>query len=147
MKRVCEILLRLYPANYRATFGAEMLGVLAEKAREHDGQRAVGYVRFVIPELAGLAIGAVVQWCARIACYGSASGHAPAAASRAGAGGRALPEVMEAEIRVQVAIDRMVDAIATHQFEKARFYSEEERKAREVLGLLRRQYDIREQAG
>jgi ATP-dependent Clp protease ATP-binding subunit ClpC len=36
----------------------------------------------------------------------------------------------------------MEHAIANHQFEKARFYSEEERKARENLRLLQQKYQI-----
>jgi ATP-dependent Clp protease ATP-binding subunit ClpC len=36
----------------------------------------------------------------------------------------------------------MEHAIAHHQFEKARFYSEEERKARENLRLLQQRHQI-----
>ena len=38
----------------------------------------------------------------------------------------------------------MENAIATHEFEKARFYSEEERKERESLRALREQFNLEE---
>jgi hypothetical protein len=38
----------------------------------------------------------------------------------------------------------MEHAIANHEFEKARFYSDEERKERENLRLLREQFDLEE---
>jgi len=40
----------------------------------------------------------------------------------------------------------MENAIANHEFEKARFYSDEERKERENLRLLREKYNIDETA-
>jgi hypothetical protein len=43
--------------------------------------------------------------------------------------------------RIDFAVARMENAIAHHEFEKARFYSEEERKERENLRLLRGQFN------
>jgi len=43
-------------------------------------------------------------------------------------------------------VHRMENAIANHEFEKARFYSDEERKERENLRLLREKYNIDETA-
>jgi len=49
-----------------------------------------------------------------------------------------LPEeVAEMQKRVKFITHRMETAIANHEFEKARFYSEEERKEKENLRLLR----------
>jgi len=46
--------------------------------------------------------------------------------------------------RIDFICERMEHAIANHEFEKARFYSDEERKERENLRLLREQFDLEE---
>jgi len=54
-----------------------------------------------------------------------------------------LPEeVSEAQKRVKFITHRMETAIANHEFEKARFYSEEERKEKENLRSLREKLKI-----
>jgi hypothetical protein len=47
--------------------------------------------------------------------------------------------------RIDSMIEGMEHAIANHEFEKARFYSEEEKKERENLRLLREQFNLEEQ--
>jgi len=54
------------------------------------------------------------------------------------------PEMNEVQKRIKFVVHRMENAIATHEFEKARFYSDEERKERENLRLLREKYNIDE---
>jgi ATP-dependent Clp protease ATP-binding subunit ClpC len=55
----------------------------------------------------------------------------------------ALPdEVVEAEKRVKFVGERMESAIANHEFEKARYYSDEERKERENLAALRKKHHL-----
>src|SRR5439155_21045464 len=70
-----------------------------------------------------------------------------------GAGARAklrqkpLPEEMvDVQKRLKFVVHRMENAIANHEFEKARFYSDEERKERESLRVLREKYQIDETA-
>ena len=46
--------------------------------------------------------------------------------------------------RIEFIVERMEHAIANHEFEKARFYSDEERKERENLRLLREQFHLEE---
>ncbi len=59
----------------------------------------------------------------------------------------ALPEEMvDVQKRIKFVVHRMETAIANHEFEKARFYSDEERKERENLRLLREKYNIDETA-
>jgi ATP-dependent Clp protease ATP-binding subunit ClpC len=59
----------------------------------------------------------------------------------------ALPEEMvDVQKRIKFVVHRMENAIAIHEFEKARFYSDEERKERENLRLLREKYNIDETA-
>ncbi|MGC2400780.1 MAG: Clp protease N-terminal domain-containing protein [Acidobacteriaceae bacterium] len=52
------------------------------------------------------------------------------------------PAIDEAEARVRSATHRLETSIANHEFEKARFYSDEERKAREELDALRSQLHL-----
>jgi ATP-dependent Clp protease ATP-binding subunit ClpC len=57
----------------------------------------------------------------------------------------ALPEeITEVQKRIKFIVHRMENAIANHEFEKARFYSDEERKERENLRALREKYHLDE---
>ena len=53
-------------------------------------------------------------------------------------------EIAEVHKRIKFIVHRMENAIANHEFEKARFYSDEERKERENLRLLREKYNLDE---
>jgi len=55
-------------------------------------------------------------------------------------------EISEVHKRIKFIVHRMESAIANHEFEKARFYSDEERKERENLRLLREKYNLDETA-
>ncbi|HKV90990.1 MAG TPA: Clp protease N-terminal domain-containing protein [Candidatus Angelobacter sp.] len=57
--------------------------------------------------------------------------------------GGAIPqEIVEATERLRLMVHRMENAIANHEFEKARFHSEEERKQREALRELQKKFQI-----
>jgi hypothetical protein len=51
-------------------------------------------------------------------------------------------EVIEAQNRVAVNLTQLLFAISHHQFVQARFYSNEERKARENLRQMQEKYGI-----
>jgi len=54
-----------------------------------------------------------------------------------------LPEeVVEVQKRIRFIVERMEASIANHEFEKARFYSHEERKERDNLKQLREKYKL-----
>src|SRR5467141_2284950 len=54
-----------------------------------------------------------------------------------------LPEELtEVQKRIKFIVHRMENAIANHEFEKARFYSEEERKEKENMRQLREKYNL-----
>ena len=56
-----------------------------------------------------------------------------------------LPEdITEVQKRIKFIVHRMENAIANHEFEKARFYSDEERKERDNLRTLREKYHLDE---
>ena len=54
------------------------------------------------------------------------------------------PEISEIQKRIKFIVHRMESAIANHEFEKARFYSDEERKERENLRQMREKYNLDE---
>lgn len=57
--------------------------------------------------------------------------------------GSAIPqEIVEATEKIRLIVHRMENAIANHEFEKARFYSEDERKQREALQELQKKFQI-----
>jgi ATP-dependent Clp protease ATP-binding subunit ClpC len=51
-------------------------------------------------------------------------------------------EVAEIQKRIKFIVNRMEAAIQNHEFEKARFYSDEERRERENLRQLREKYNL-----
>ena len=58
-----------------------------------------------------------------------------------------LPEeIIEVQKRIKFIVHRMDSAIANHEFEKARFNSDEERKEREILRGLREKYHLDDSA-
>ena len=114
MRRVYLALLGFYPAEYRALFTNEMLAVFEEAAAERRGRLA--YFWFFARELAGLVWGGGFEWIAKW-----------------GRPDRYLDFVAPGEDRIGFFIRRMEYAIAHHQFEKARYYAEEERQERERL--------------
>ena len=51
-------------------------------------------------------------------------------------------DLADIQKRIKFIVHRMENAIANHEFEKARFYSDEERKERENLRQLRERYNL-----
>jgi hypothetical protein len=133
--RILEWLLRLYPARHRELFGEEMASVMRQAAEDRRAEGWWAYARFVVWELTGLMAGAAALWAARFA------GQQRTVQQRQPAG---LSTIQETERKIQISIDCMVQAIANHQFEKARFYSIAERKFQARLEDLRNRYGISE---
>jgi hypothetical protein len=130
MKRAYQFCLILYPRGHRDQFADEMTQVFEEAAAERREQGWSWYVRFAFSEIAGLIGGAAEAWMA------------PKPAPKvSGASSSYLPqELVEAQQRVDANIAAMVQAIANHQFERARILSNQEREARENLRVLREKY-------
>lgn len=129
MKRTYQFFLLLYPQKQRALFGAEMLRVHQESAAERRSHGRIAYAGFVLRELTGLVRGAAGAWL----------GHQPAPPEDPDG----VPtNIAEAQRCIDASVAGMVQAIAHHQFEKARFYSLAERKARENLRRLKEIYGI-----
>ena len=58
--------------------------------------------------------------------------------------GKLPEEVVELQKRVRFIVQRMEASIENHEFEKARFYSGEERQERNNLEQLRKKYNLDE---
>ena len=56
-------------------------------------------------------------------------------------------KLAEIQKRIDFIVERLEGAIANHEFEKARFYSEEERKETENLRLLREKFNLDQPVG
>jgi len=116
MRRAYAALLRFYPAEYRTLFESEMLALFEEAAAERRQRGRVAFFWFSVRELAGLTCGSGFEWIAKC-----------------GRPDRYLDFVPSGEDRIRFFIRRMEYAIAHHQFAKARYYAEEERREREKL--------------
>jgi hypothetical protein len=150
---VYRALLALYPRDYLASFRREMLSAFEKAGDERRAEGWPAYARFAAGELAGLALGATTEWIAKCTTNSAVRGRSvqdlrkmrPAGVTRelwfAAAGGNApANELTEAEKRTEFLVNRVVHAIANHDFEGARTYCYEETKAREKLRLLREKY-------
>jgi hypothetical protein len=127
---IYRLLLGLYPGEQREQFGAEMEAVFRQAAEERRGRGPAANAGFAMREFAGLLA------LAAAARFGKLRRRSPA--------GHAITEpvvlpddVREVERIVRASIDRMVYAIAHHQFVEARFYSLVERRAQARLDELR----------
>jgi hypothetical protein len=154
MKRAYNMLLRLYPTDYRTCFAAEMLKTFEEAAAWRRKQGMLGSVYFSLAELVGLLIGAAAEWIAKLSTDRSIRGRClpdlrmmrPPGVTRQQWFARTCAtdiqpnphdEVVEAETQITTTIGNMVHAIANHDFPKARFYSDREREIRAHLLWLR----------
>jgi hypothetical protein len=133
MKRVYGAFLRLYPREYRDLFGAEVLSVFADAAREHRARGLGVWVWFLVGELSCAVLSAAGHWLDRF----SLRRH-PEYARSPGSG--LFGAVEDAQNRVDLNLKKMTNAIGTHDFAAARTYSIEDLKAREELRRLRDRY-------
>ncbi len=157
MRRIYATMLRLYPRDFRASFTSEMLTAFDRSAGDRRAQGQSAYIRFALTELIGVVMGAGKEWLAKLSTDSSLRGRSlpdrlmmrpPGVPWEAYYGDAlvnspesALPyEVVEAQRRAQLLVERIVYSIAHHDFEGARTYSYQERQARENLRLLREKY-------
>ncbi len=65
-KRAYDTLLRLYPADFRTRFAAEMRSTFEEEATERRKRGMLRSVHFASAELLGLLMGAAAEWMAKV---------------------------------------------------------------------------------
>jgi hypothetical protein len=163
-RQAYDILLRLYPRDYRVSFSAEMVTAFEAAAEERRERGRAVFIRFVLAELIGLVIGVGAEWTAKFTSASFTRGRClpdlvvmrpPGVARKQWFGVQSSPfkaldlidstlpaEMTEAQSRVEFNLDRMAAAISSYEFERARFYSHEDRKARDDLRRLRKKYKV-----
>jgi hypothetical protein len=147
LERAYRTLLHLYPNDFQQRFESEMLKTFAQAASERRLQARSAFMRFLLLEFVGLLCGAAAEWFATLFGSGSARRRFPGELEFAATGVSVvhpcLPgEVLEAQERIALLIQRMVHAIANHDFSSARSYSYEERAARLELRRLWEKHNI-----
>jgi hypothetical protein len=139
MGTLFRVLLYLYPRRHRELLGAEMQAVFEQGAQEHRLLGPSQYLRFVLLELGGLLLHAAIAQFANATHRGYLENQIHGTSAPA----QDLPhEVIEAQNRVAANLNQLLFAISHHQFVQARFYSNEERKARENLRQMKEKYGI-----
>lgn len=142
MKRLFAMLLRLYPVGHRELLGEEMLQVFEQAAREHRGRGRLAFARFAVAEVIGLMweAAAAWRWHAPEDAIDLRKMRPPEVSKQQYV--TAIDEVLAAQRLVAANLRHMQDAIGRHEFVKARFYSDEERRAREHLRFIHKKYRI-----
>jgi len=138
--QIFHLLLRFYPPEHQTIFAPEMLAVLRETACEKRQRGGSAYIRFALKESFGLLRGAAAEWVAKLTNGNYMANQCPPGQAEQES---SLPaEVVKARKHVQSIVAHMENAIANHQFEKARFFSYAEQEARERLRSLQQKYKI-----
>jgi hypothetical protein len=133
-ERMFRLLLKLYPPDHRAMFGEEMLAVLDQAAKRQ--KRLPRSIVFFAVEALGLLWGATREWVAVLK-----AGRHPL--RQEVIAHDSLPEDLRfAQIRVDAAIREMVRAISSGQFQRARRWSDLERRERAHLRRIREEHGL-----
>lgn len=123
LRRAYSMGLALYPADFRAQFGAEMVTVFEQAAAQRRGRTRV--LLFFVKEMLGLLSGAARE---RLFHDDAIPAHDD------------LPfpsDVAGAKRYLEIVSRRLIRAIAKHEFGNARYYDQQDRKARALLAELR----------
>ena len=146
-----RLLLRLYPAGVRG-FAPEMSTVFESAAEEQRCHGRFAFTALVCRELFGLLRGAAAEWMARLveaALRRPVADHLDLTRMRPPNVSRqvyaaAIDEVLEARRQVDFNLRCMAESLSRQDFVRARFYSDEERGARDHWRSVQRKYHIPE---
>lgn len=143
MRKLFELLLRLYPDGIRTVFSAEMCAVFGQAAVERREKGRLAFYRFVLAEMFGLLFGAAAARMRRGEgdTWLDLRHMRPPNISREQYTA-AVDEVLAAQKWVEFNRRRMEGAIFRQNFVEARFYSQEDYIARAHLQQVRRKYRI-----
>lgn len=125
LRRAYSMGLVLYPADFRAQFGAEMVTVFEQAAAQRRDRGVTCVLLFFVKEMLGLLAGA-----ARERVF-----HAEAVPAHDD-----LPfpsDLAGAERYLEIVSRRLTHAIKNHEFANARYFDQQDRKARALLAQLR----------
>lgn len=115
----------LYPADFRAQFGAEMVAVFEQAAAQRRGRGGTSVLLFFVKEMLGLLACAARERVFRDDAI-PATDDLPFPSDLAGA-----------ERYQEIVSRRLTRAIKNHEFSNARCYDQQDRKARALLAELR----------
>jgi hypothetical protein len=127
MIRAYAVFLRLYPAEHREVFAAEMQETFEHAVLDCRKRGAAALAIFAAREFFGLVRGLFTEWFAK------ATANHTYLTSLSGQSAALPDDVPGMQIRLARLIASMEFAIAHHDFPKARYYSSEERIARAQL--------------
>ena len=125
LRRAYFMGLVLYPADFRTQFGAEMVTVFEQAAEQRRDRGVTCVLLFFVKEMLGLLAGAARE---RVFHDEAVPTHDD------------LPfpsDVAGAEKYLEIVSRRLTHAIKNHEFSNARYYKEQDRKARALLAHLR----------
>jgi len=125
LRRAYSVALVLYPADFRAQFGAEMVTVFEQAVAQGRGRGGTCVLLFFVKEMLGLVAGAARE---RVFHDDAVRAHDD------------LPfpsDVAGTERYLEIVSRRLTQAIANHEFSNARYYDQQDRKARVLLAELR----------
>ena len=122
-------LLWLYPPGFRQQFSEEMVSVFEQRAGERFADRGAVSFAFLLTEFSGIVQGAYVIWFSKILPFDRKRSEFVAATT----------PILTAEEATELrnhAIQKMVAAIADHDFVSARRFSDEEVRLKHVVEEL-----------
>jgi hypothetical protein len=122
-------LLRIYPSEFRQQFSEEMISVFEQRAAERFANGGSVSFAFLLTEFSGIVKGAYVMWFSKI----------PRFDRKQSEFGPTTTPILTAEEATKLrshAIQKMVAAIADHDFVTARRFSDEEVRLKHVLEEL-----------
>jgi hypothetical protein len=121
-------LLWLYPSEFRKQFSSEMISVFEQRAGERFAEKGTVSVAFLVTEFFAIVKGANMMWFSKILPFRRESSGAQVQATQL-----SLEEAVNLR---KLAIEKMVAAIADHDFIAARRYSDEEARLKGVVEHL-----------
>jgi hypothetical protein len=125
-----RLLLRLYPRDYVAQFGAEMTSVFEEASAEQWKRGPLAYVMFVLREIAGLAGGARDARNAAFLVGDLAVDFSIPA------------DLADAQRAVRISREQMKKAMVAQDYKKARFFCLVDDRASVKVQQLRAKYRL-----
>jgi len=126
LRRAYSMGLSLYPADFRAQFGAEMVAVFEQAAAQRRGRGGASVLLFFVKEILGLLAGAARERAFHDDDTIRADDDLPFPTDVAGT-----------EKYLEIVSRRLKHSITKHEFTNARYYDQQDRKARALLAELR----------
>jgi hypothetical protein len=129
--------LSLYPADFHKQFSEEMLGVFEQTAADHFANGGTASIALVVKEFLSIAKGASIMRMSKVFAP-PRNNSQPSTVTPT----HTPLTLAEASQQRDAAIKNMVTAIAGHDFPKARQYSYEEIRLKNLLRDLQKEVPV-----